>query len=340
MKGGFYKPKGRNTYRVWFSDKGHKFFINRYLDGSPLYHPAQAERVLEKIRSEVDQGVFDPASYGQDRPQIFQNAWRIYQNQHNAKQPRIDQRERIFKLYLFPYFQDKPLRDIEEHHLADWFSKLPERLTPSYRRLILAILKGFLSSFNVVRRKALRFPSVSVPRKVPVWLSRSEQDKIISCIADHHRPIFKFMQTYGCRSSEACNLKRTDIDLDKNIIVFRERKNEKENALPLFEEIKSLLLRPGRMSHWEYIFCTANGRKYRREILYHIWANACKKAGERVIPLKNATRHSLACQLLERGESSMTVSRILGNTPGVVERSYGTITVKRVEEVLKANLQK
>ena len=90
----------------------------------------------------------------------------------------------------------------------------------------------------------------------------------------------------------------------------------------------------------EYVFCTRNALKYSPEILYHIWITACKKTGVNIIPLKNATRHSLACQLLERGESLMAVSRILGNTPGVIERSYGTITVRKVEEILKANFPK
>lgn len=339
MSGGFYKPAGRGTYRVWFPWRGKKIFVNKYLDGTALYHEAQAKRVLEKIRSEIDQGTFDPAFWAKDKAIQFEKAWQIYQDQSPCGPCRTQGREQIYNDFILPYFKDKSLKEIEEHHIMDWWGTLPKNYTPNYLRVIRATLKAFLNFHRVTRMKALEFPVVRVPHKTPEWLSRNEQDKVFEWIPSQHRPIFRFLQFYGCRVSEACNLKRSDIDWEKNIITFRERKNDKENTLPLFDEIKASL-RSGKLGHLEYVFCSANGGKYSRQVLYEIWVSACKKSGAKVIPLKNATRHSLACQLLERGESSMTVSRILGNTPGVVEKAYGMITIKRVEEVLKMNSQK
>lgn len=339
MSGGFYKPVGRGMYRVWFPWKGKKIFINKYLDGTALYHEAQAKRVLEKIRSEVDQGIFDPSLWNKDKALQFQNAWKVYMEQKPCGKDRMEARERIYNDFLLPYFKDKSLKEIEQIHIYECLGRVPKTYAPSYLRVIRATLRAFLTFHLVTRMKMFEFPIVKVPHKIPLWLSRNEQDKVFECIPAQHEPIFRFIRLYGCRSSEACNLRKSDIDWEKGIVTFRERKNNRENTLPLFEEIKSIL-RSGKVSHWELVFCTASGQKYTRQALYRCWVDASKKAGVKVIPLKNGTRHSLACQLFERGESSMTVSRILGNTPGVVEKSYAMITVKRVEEVLKINSQK
>lgn len=339
MKGGFYRPKGRNAYRVWFSFKGHKLFINRYLDGSPLYHPGQAERVLEKIRSEVDQGIFDPSLWGKDKAIQFQNAWKLYQEQRPCGPSRTQGREQIYNDFLLPYFKDKSLKEIEEHHIMDWWSTIPKTYAPNYLKVILATLRAFFKFHRVTRMKMFEFPVIKVPHKTPAWLSKTEQNKILGSIPSHHYPIFRFLQFYGCRVSEACNLRRSDVDWEKNIITFRERKNDKENTLPLFDEVKGIL-KSGKLTHWEYVFCTMAGERYSRQVLYQVWASACKKSGAEVIPLKNATRHSLACQLLQAGETGITVARVLGNSPAMIEKHYGSISIERVKEVLKSNLSK
>jgi len=337
LAGGVYKPKGRHTWRVWFPWRGKKIFINHYLDGTPLYHEAQAVRVLEKIRAEADQGVFDPGLWAKDRSLIFQNAWMIYMEQCPCGTSRSDTRDRIYNTFILPYFKDKSLKEIEDIHIRDWWSGIPKTYNPNYLRMIRDVLKGFLNFHKVTRKKMLEYPTLKIPRKTPEWLSKAEQEKILSFMPIHYHTIFKFLFFYGCRIGEACNLKRTDIDWEKNIIMFRERKNDRDNALPLSEEIKTII-NTQKLTNWEYVFCNRKGLPYTRQALYFQWRLACRKAGVKVIPLKNGTRHSKACQLLEQGESSFVVARVLGNTPRVVEHAYGNISIKKVEEVLCATI--
>jgi len=342
--GWYHKPRGRNHWRVWVSWKGRKFSINHYLDGTPLYHEAQAVRVLEKVRAEVDEGVFDPANWGEDKSQIFQNAWGLYQQHHPVKKARAEQREMIFENYLFPFWKDRPLREIEEHHILEWASKLQKgcrgkNLNPSYRRLIIVTLKAFLNSFNVVRRKSLRFPTIQVPRKVQPWISQDDQSRVMEFIPIQHKGIVTFILKYGCRPAEACNLKKSDVDWEKNEIILRERKNSQDNTLPILPEIETLLKETKKISHWEYQFSTSQGLPYKRQLVYSVWIRASKQAnkkyGTRVVPLRNGTRHSLASRLINEGESIPIIARILGNSPSQIERVYGKVTVKKVAEVLE-----
>ena len=330
--GGCYQQKGRNTWRVWLPWRGKKIFINRYTDGSPIYSEQQAFTVLEKIRVEVENGTFELSSWGRDFS--IQRAWDVYMEQSPCGKDRMEARERIFKDFILPYFKEGVFRDIDEHHVMEWWSTIPKNYAPSYLKVIRATLRAFLNFHRVTRIKMMKFPVVKVPRKTPEWLSKQEQEKVLSAIPPYHQPVMKFLMTYGCRVSEACNLRKSDVDWEKGIITFRERKNDRDNTLQIFDTMRSILRGSGKVTNLEYIFCTANGEKYTRQVLYRIWTDACKKASVKVIPLKNATRHSLACQLLEKGESASMVSRILGNTASVVEKSYGAISVQAASEVL------
>lgn len=377
MKGGVYFPAGRKHWRVWYPWKGHTLYFSRYLDGSPLYDERQATRVLEKIRGEVDQGSFDPANWGKDKTLLFGNAWKVYQDQATCGEVRKRDRERIYVDYFSTYFEKFYLSDIEEHHVKDWFSKLPEK-APSYKRMIRATLRAFLNFHAVTRRKMIRFPIVKIPCKSPLWLTVEEQECVFKEIPDHHKGVFRFLLTYGCRPSEACNLRRSDIDWEKWTFILTERKNNQDNSLPILQEVRQYLVGGGESKdgavlkktdanesglsvigdaninhharvgynpvdrlpahppiiNFTYAFSTLRGQKYRRQTLYWIWQQASKRAGVKVIPLKNATRHSKACQLLNQGIDIPAIARILGNSTRVVEQSYGRVSTERVGEVL------
>jgi integrase/recombinase XerD len=138
--------------------------------------------------------------------------------------------------------------------------------------------------------------------------------------------------------SEACNLKKADIDWEKGLICFRDRKNYEDNVLPIVPTVEEALKTPKKINHWELAFCTERGRRYTRQALYATWIKANREAHEkygiRVMALKNATRHSLASRLVEQGESIPTVARILGNRPSVVEKNYARQRASSIKELL------
>lgn len=335
MKGGIYWPKGRKTYRVWFPWRGKKIFINRYLDGSKLHHEEQARRVLEKIRAEVDQGVFDPANWGKDRSVFGDAAKKRYLQQSEAKEARKKEIERDIEEFILPYMKKNNLaiNDIQLRHVQDMCAGISEDYEPSTRRRKMATIRAF---FNFHQMKFI-YPKIKIPKKSIEWLTIGEQQKVVQCVPPQHQPIIRFLITYGCRASEACNLRREDVDLEKQVITFKERKNDQDNAVAIPEEAK-LILKNDKVTNLEYVFCTATGKKYNHQMLYYIWTRASKKAGVKVMPLKNGTRHSLASQLLEAGESPVAVSRILGNSPGVVMRYYGNISVEKTREILRKRI--
>ena len=339
MNGGIYQQKGRSTWRIWFPWKGRKIYINKYLDGTPLYHPVQAQRVLEKLRSEVDQGIFDPANWGKDRSLLIENAWRQYQEQAVVGPDRMTARENIFQNYILPHFKGLTLKMIEENHINAWWSfVLAGNFAPAYNRVIRATLRAFLSFHRVTRIKALSFPVAKVPHKTVEWLTAPEQARVLEFIPPQHSGIIEFIIVYGCRPSEACNLKKSDIDWDHKRLTFKQRKAGDENVLPLTPRIETILRTPRHIESLEFAFSKPSGGQYSRQELWKVWSvanrSANKKYGLKVVSLKNATRHSKASQLMTAGEPISLIARILGNSEKVVEQSYGRVGLDRLSEVL------
>jgi integrase len=369
MRGGYYLPKGRKTYRVWFPWGGHKFFFSKYLDGTALYHPKQCERLLSRIQSEVDEGIFNPADWGKDKPLLLEKAWETYNERKPCGKARMEARENIFKRFIQPFFKGQPIK-LRQVEIDNWFTEIQKQgYTPSYLRVIVVTFKAFLNSFSYDLGRVPPFPSVSIPSKIFKWLSEDEQAKVHEFIPGHHLPIFHFLAITGCRPSEACNLKKADIDWRKGVFAFRDTKTRQDNPLPITPAIEKCLvgasraptakpvgldttwneaLRSERPDQWgerpgpplisniHYIFCTVQGRKYRRQTLYGIWTRANLKAHEKYgIPMVSnyrGNRHSKACNNM--GELAL-ISRLLGHSSiKTTERYYARYETEAISKVM------
>ena len=231
-----------------------------------------------------------------------------------------------------------------------------------------------MNFYKITRQKAFKWPRVPLENKKQDWLEEWQQEKILGAVPAQHKPIIRFLIQYGCRVSEACNLKRVDIDWGKRVLVFRDRKNMKDNELPIMPEIEKDLVGGGAMLvgrrdlpqlaigghatrvvngengattqpclagsnpahplNLFYIFSTPSGKRYQRQHVGQVWDKACKAAGVRHISLKNGTRHSKASQLINRDVSTAIIARVLGNSERVVEANYANLTVKKVANIL------
>ncbi len=129
-------------------------------------------------------------------------------------------------------------------------SPIPHVIAPSYLRNIVVTFKHFFKFFHT--REILDlipgFPSVKVPRKEIRWLTVEQQAQVHEFIPTQHLPIFKFLQDYGRRPSEVCNLKREDVDWAKREIKIHNTKTGQIDCLPIGIEFEKWLV-GGLKSH-------------------------------------------------------------------------------------------
>ncbi len=96
---------------------------------------------------------------------------------------------------------------------------------------------------------------------------------------------------------------------------------------------------PTKVSNLHYVFCTRLGKKYWPQEVTKAWRIANRQAhgkyGVPIVVFKNATRHSLVCQMMNEGRTFEEIGSITGNSPRVLGRHYGQMNMKRKLEILR-----
>ena len=114
---------------------------------------------------------------------------------------------------------------------------------------------------------------------------------------------------------------------------LRHRKNGKDYYVPLSKTFDHELQKESHPEAW--LFRQKDGRPYSHAWLRDIFHGALDAAGMKRIPLKNATRHSIASQAINRGESLMSVSKTLGHSSlQVTADNYAKMEVETMRSVV------
>jgi len=346
MKGGFYESRpGR--YRVYFSWKGEKIILNKYVNGDPLETPAQCERLLAKIRSQVDAKNFDPSEWAKDRPFLFKKAVESWIKLKPVTSETLESRKRIAEKILIPYFGEKDIREIRSIHVAEFLSKIKEQgYSDKTCYNIMAELRACLRFHRDSIPKLPIFPTVTFQDKPIRWIDIKNQDKIFNSIPAQHRPIFDFMRYTGCRPNEARGLLRENVHHDEGYItiatvldskgVLRERtKTKRVRVLPIIPEISDSL-KPREASKFAF---TKNGLPYKKRMLERIWNSACEKAKIK-INLYNGLKHSFGMQRLNQGFSLDAIRAVMGHTSSKTTEKYAQYLTEKLSPVMSGTVHK
>jgi len=150
---------------------------------------------------------------------------------------------------------------------------------------------------------------------------------------------------YGLRIGEVRALKKDCIEDDQIIIKrsfsqFELRETTKTyrmRRLPLTARAREIL-KTARPSFSEYLFTYDGQHPYYERKMREIWKSACEVSGIK-INQKNAIRHSLGCQLLDKGVDLEMVRDIYGHTSTNMTRKYVKRTPTRMLEALENRSQ-
>lgn len=167
------------------------------------------------------------------------------------------------------------------------------------------------------------FPEIALEKKLPKWVDFHTQINIIKSLPKEDRPIFLFLAWQGVRPGEARALKVKDVDLRNESIHIRRTLSDselKERTKGRNEKIRAinpmllgLLRRLCADKHPEsFVFINPRtGGPYYETAFRKCWHANSK--GIDITPYQ-ATRHSLASQLLESEVHLNVIKDILGHT--------------------------
>ncbi|MBP1912888.1 site-specific tyrosine recombinase/integron integrase [Thermococcus stetteri] len=203
--------------------------------------------------------------------------------------------------------------------------------------LVVQALRAYFR-FEGFDDEAEKLKPPKVPRSLPKALTREEVRRLLSVIPPTRRRdrlIVLLLYGVGLRVSELCNLKKDDVDLERNLIVVRGGKGAKDRVVPipkyLADEIRTYL--KSRSDDSEYLLVEERRKSKDRLSTRNVWyllKRYGQKAGVGVTPHK--LRHSFATHLLEEGVDIRAIQEFLGHSNLSTTQIYTKVTVEHLRK--------
>ncbi len=162
------------------------------------------------------------------------------------------------------------------------------------------------------------FYNIERPRQkhtLPKVILENEVVRIIEAIDNiKHKVIITTIYSAGLRRSEVINLRKQDVDFDRNIIFIRGAKGKKDR-ITILSEANAVLLKMYLKEHSPnyWMFEGAERGQYNESSIGRILHKSVEKAGinKRITP--HMLRHSFATHLLEQGVDMRYIQNLLGH---------------------------
>lgn len=212
--------------------------------------------------------------------------------------------------------------ELQDDQIEDYLHSLLRNSTPSesyFKHTVYGL--RFLFRLEGLKDKHIALPSIQKEKKLPIVLNRSEMKALIKAATLlKHRLIVSLLYGCGLRCGELSSIMIKDIDLEREVLLVRQGKGNKDRYVPLGK----ILVR-GIQSYIEsenpqtYLF---NGNPHHTEIeethfsqrgVQWIVKMLCKKAAIIKDVHVHTLRHSYATHLLEDGLDIVSIKDLLGH---------------------------
>ena len=304
-----YDKRMRRYYiAVYWDSKHHKIWENPHT-GEKFYRRNQAQKLLGRIQTDVDEKAFHPRFWKPDSPMLVKVYYLEWARDIDVSDKTRRDYRGYFQNHIVPEIGGYDIRRIRKKHLTILHRDLGEKLSGKGRYNVMGALRAMFrwAYDNEDISRVPPFPKLTYQKPEITYLTLEQQDEVLGYMPEHHRPIFEMAMEQGLRIQEVRALQRDCILPDAMVIkrafaendLKEETKTSRIRYVPMTGYAKGVLAKvPRNLS--PFIFTREDGKPYTNKDMNAIWRVACKKAGIQ-IKLLNAVRHSLGCQLLDQG---------------------------------------
>lgn len=172
-------------------------------------------------------------------------------------------------------------------------------------------------------------------RTLPRVMAREEIEMILNgCINIKHKTALSLLYSCGLRASEIINLKISDVDSKRMVILIRNAKGYKDRTVMLSEKILQMLKEYYKIYRPKaYLFEGQYGDKYSITSLRQVLGQACKRSGLKHKPTLHWLRHSFATHLLEAGTDIRYIQQLLGHSSTKTTEIYTYVSTKHISQI-------
>jgi integrase/recombinase XerD len=236
------------------------------------------------------------------------------------------------------FFREKKLDEIDNFDIIRFNNEyiLKNGLSASYQNQMVNAVKLF---FQTIQNRKLNIEQIHRPKKsktLPNVLSKEEVKAILEAHGNlKHRTMLSLIYACGLRRSELLNLKPTDIDSKRGILLIKQAKGKKDRITPVSTKIIELLrdyYKSYRPTLW--LFEGQNkGDRYSEKSLENVLKQALKKAKITKPVSLHWLRHSYATHLLESGTDLRYIQELLGHKSSKTTEIYTHVSIKSLQNI-------
>jgi integrase/recombinase XerD len=235
------------------------------------------------------------------------------------------------------YHKGIPLNEINELDIKKYMHGIVKQgKSTSYQNQVINAIKFY---YEQVLDMPQRFYEIDRPKeaqKLPSVLSEDEISKVIAVTTNlKHKAILVTVYACGLRLAELLNLKITDIQSDRKLLLIRGSKGNKDRYT-ILSETTLTLLRKYYVGYKPkiYLFEGQHGGRYSGKSVQNIVKHALLKATIKRHASPHTLRHSFATHLLENGTDLRYIQTLLGHSSPKTTEIYAHVSTKGLRDVV------
>jgi integrase len=269
-----------------------------------------------------------------------------------------------FKHHILPHLGHLPIDAVTYGVIQDWkialvktplirrkyvADRAPKTLSAKWVNYCMASLHACLKD---ARKRGIidvvpEFEWLRTRQAERYFLSFEEAERLIDAADGEWRTMILVGCKTGMRQGELMALRWEDVDLGAGRIVVRRSaykslagawlvgatKNGKTREIALGDRVRAAL-QAHRHERGPFVFCTADGRMFRRNETYAPLARAIKRAGLRPFGW-HTLRHTFASHLVMRGVALKAVQELLGHATILMTQRYAHLAPDVVRDAVR-----
>lgn len=321
--------KKSNVYQLKISTivNGQRLFLR---ESTGKYDRAEAEAYAQKRFTQLIEEIeyrTNPAKLKEyNLDQAFGMFWEEIGQYHRNSNDTFSKIKNLAKS-----FPNLPLTQLTIDDFVTFVSYL--RKEGKANATINRYLALMSAVFHLCKKRRVAIPDINIREfmlkekaenviYIPDWQTL---DKIIYAAADHLKPIVYVALYTGLRKSDILNLKWTDIQGERIVVMVKDASHEngKIHYVDLFPALKEIIYAQPKCS--EYIF-TYKGERIKD--IKTAWKAALRRAGVKYIKF-HALRHTCATWILEKTGNLKLVQQVLGHSDMRVTAKYAHIITNK-----------
>jgi len=240
---------------------------------------------------------------------------------------------------FFRYLNNKLPDDIGNDDLIDFNNHyiLKNGYSASFQNQVVNAIKLY---FKKIESRKLDIEAIKRPRrekKLPNVLSKQEVERLLKAASVNikHQSALSLIYSCGLRRGELINLKLTDVDSNRGLLLIRNAKGKKDRVSPLSDKVIEMLRKNYRKNKTEVFLFEGwkKGIKYSERSVEEVLKKYVKLAAINKPVTLHWLRHSYATHLLENGTDLRYIQEILGHKSSKTTEIYTHVSTKQLQKI-------